>query len=119
MRWTLAILLCHACSYAGVNGPTGETTPTTIVSCTDSDVFPAIDSLIGVLAIAGSVGGEIADHLATNPIDHFELYIGLPALVTGIIYLMSASSGTDKVEACQAAKQQQVRGCDDCPAVIP
>jgi hypothetical protein len=74
-----------------------------------------------VLGVAGAVGGEIADHLSAHPIDHFELYLGLPALVAGIVYLASASSGTDKVESCVATKHEQseLRGCDGCPAPIP
>jgi len=101
-----------------VHGPESSTPPS---DCTDSDLVPSVDTAAGVLAVAGAIGGEIADHLVSHPVSHYELIIGLPALVVGITYLIAASKGTDRVERCQAAKQNhgEVRGCDGCQWEIP
>lgn len=116
---SLVIALSAGCSFVAVHAPAA--TPTVPIECTDSDLVPSIDSVVGVLAVAGALGGELADHLSAHPIAHYELVLGLPALVAGIVFLVSASSGTDKVQRCVAAKQQQgeVRGCDGCPAGVP
>ncbi|HEY1816571.1 MAG TPA: hypothetical protein VGG74_29695 [Kofleriaceae bacterium] len=107
------------CSFFAVHGPTqaadGSASDT---SCTQSGTIPALDAIVGALAIGGSVGGEIVDQ-TSHPIHRYELYYGLPALIAGIVLLYSASSGTDKVEACQAVKTGETRGCDGCPADVP
>jgi hypothetical protein len=114
----LAVSLALAsCSYVAVHAP--ASTDVKGAHCTDDDIVPMFDSIVGVLGVAGALGGEIANHLSSHPIAHYELLIGLPALAVGIVYLVSASSGTDKVERCQAAKQAQIRGCDGCPAGVP
>lgn len=117
MRW-VALVLCASCSFVAVHGPEASEPPT---RCTDSDVVPSIDSVAGTLAVSGAIGGELADRLASHPMDHYELVLGLPLLVAGITYLIAASSGTDKVERCRAAKQQQgePRGCDGCEWQVP
>jgi hypothetical protein len=118
-RCSLALLSCMGCSFFAVRGPTQtDSAGSADVSCTQSGTIPALDAIVGALAIGGAVGGEIVDQ-TSHPIHRYELYYGLPALVAGIVLLYSASNGTDKVEACQAAKTGETRGCDGCPADVP
>jgi len=116
MRALVALLT--ACSFVAVHGPPATYDPKT-VQCTDSDLVPSIDSVAGVLAIAGAVGGEITVQETSHKVDNYELLYGLPLLVAGIVYLVAASKGTDKVEKCNAVKQGETTGCDGCPARVP
>jgi len=119
MRSSRAGLLAFlaSCSFVAVKGPQSTSKD---VTCTDSDVIPALDAVAGALLISGAIGGEIADHLSAHPIDHYELIIGLPALVAGIVYVVAASHGTDKVSACQRVRHgDEPRDCDGCPAPVP
>ena len=118
MRLFAALLAVAGCSYFAVHGPPASYDPKT-VTCTDSDLVPSIDSLTGVLAIAGAVGGEITVEATSHTVNNYELFYGLPLLVAGIVYLVAAGNGTDKVEKCTAAKAGETRGCDGCPAEIP
>jgi hypothetical protein len=123
MRGTRAgvLVLCASCSFVAVHGPT-TTNSGPKSTCTDSALIPGIDAMTGALLVAGSIGGEIAAHVATKPfVSNYELVIGLPALVVGITYLVAASKGTNKVSNCQATKRgiQDERGCDGCPAALP
>jgi hypothetical protein len=118
MLRSVLLACCASCSFFLVNGP-DPSAATKDVSCTDSDTIPAIDAIVGTIGIAGAIGGEIANQVSSHPIHHYELFIGLPALVAGIAFLASTSNGTGKVEACKAAKVGQVRGCDGCPDDIP
>jgi hypothetical protein len=117
MWLALAFLACTGCSFFAVHGPS-PTASGTDASCTSDGTLPALDAVAGALAIAGGVGGEIVDQ-TSHPIHRYELYYGLPAVVLGIVLLVSASNGTDKVESCQAVKTNTDRGCDGCPAGIP
>jgi hypothetical protein len=114
---SLALLACTSCSFFAVHGP-NQTESGSDVSCTEDNTFPAIDAIVGALAIGGAVGGEVVDQ-TSHPIHRYELYYGLPALVLGIVLLVSASTGTDRVQACQDAKSGQTRGCDGCSDAIP
>lgn len=118
MRSVLALVACAGCSFVGVRGPSvdaqGKPAP-----CTTSDLLPSLDAVVGTLGVTGAVGGEIADRLSSHPMQHFELLVALPALVAGIVFLTSASHGTDKVETCRAARVGQERGCDGCAPAIP
>jgi hypothetical protein len=96
----------------------GGGSATNDTSCTESSVLPALDAIVGALAIGGAVGGEVVDQ-TSHPIHRYELYYGLPALVLGIVLLVSADTGTNRVEACQTVKHGQPRGCDGCPDDIP
>jgi hypothetical protein len=87
-------------------------------TCTDSAAWPSVDAVIGTFAVAGALGGELADRLSSHPVDHYELIIGLPLLAAGITYLVSASHGTDDVERCREIKEGTSRGCDGCPAEL-
>ncbi|HEY1559182.1 MAG TPA: hypothetical protein VGF94_30380 [Kofleriaceae bacterium] len=117
MRW-IALAACAGCSFFAVHGPETTTKP---ADCTDSDLVPSLDSVAGVLLVAGAVGGEIADRLASHPVSHYELVIGLPALAAGITYLISASRGTGAVERCRSAKDNSgvPRDCDGCTWTVP
>jgi len=100
------------------HGPESTAKP---AECTDSDLVPSLDSIGGVLLVAGAIGGEIADHLASHPIDHYELVIGLPALAAGITYLIAANRGTGEVERCRSAKEGSgvPHDCDGCAWSVP
>jgi hypothetical protein len=112
-------LACASCSFFAVHGPPVDSPSSAKdVSCTDSNTLPALDAIVGALAIGGAAGGEVVDQ-TSHPIHRYELYYGLPALVLGIVLLVSASTGTDRVEACQAVKTGQARGCDGCAPDIP
>jgi hypothetical protein len=116
-----ALVLCASCSFVAVHGPTA-TNYGAKSTCTESDLIPAIDAVAGALLVAGAIGGEIADHVASKPLaSNYELVIGLPALVVGITYLVAAAGGTSKVSTCQATKRglTDERGCDGCPAALP
>jgi len=114
----LALTGLLGCSYVTVNAPhIGETAATT--RCTESDVWPSIDSAIGISGIAGAVGGELVDRLTNHHMANYELLVGLPAIVVGIAYLVGASYGTDAVEACRNVKGGATRGCDGCADSLP
>lgn len=114
----VASLLTASCSFVAVHAPPSTYDPRN-VSCTDSDVVPSIDSAVGVLAVAGAIGGEIVVDTTSHTVDNYELVLGLPLLVVGITYLVAASKGTGKVEACHQAKAGETTGCDGCPARVP
>jgi hypothetical protein len=111
-------LALSGCSFFLVKGPP-ETYDRGTVSCTTSDVVPAIDSLAGVLALSGAVTGEVVTQATEHKVEHYELYYALPLIVTGIVYLVAASHGTGKVTECHAAKEGETIGCDGCPARVP
>ena len=117
MWLSLAFLACAGCSFFAVHGPS-PTATSSDVSCTEDSTLPALDAIAGALAIGGGVGGELVDQ-TSHPINHYELYYGLPAVVLGIVLLVSTSNDTDKIEACQAIKHGTDRGCDGCPAEVP
>ena len=117
MLRSLALVACAGCSYFAVRGPS-PTASGSDVSCTEDSTLPALDAITGALAIAGGVGGEIVDQ-TSHPINRYELYYGLPAVVLGLVLLVSASNGTNKVESCREVKHGNDRGCDGCPAEIP
>ncbi len=71
------------------------------------------------VAVAGAIGGEIANRLSSDPVEHYELFIGVPVLVAGIAYLVAASRGNERVEACRRLDEGAERGCDGCPAAVP
>ena len=117
MRW-VALVACAGCSFFAVHGPETTTKP---ADCTDSDLVPSLDSVAGALLVAGAIGGEVADHLASHQIAHYELVLGLPALAVGITYLISASHGTSAVERCRSARENRgvARDCDGCTWTVP
>jgi hypothetical protein len=116
---SLALVACTSCSFFAVHGPNpAHAGAGSDIQCTDDSTFPALDAIAGALAIGGAVGGEIVDQ-TSHPIHRYELYYGLPALVAGVVLLVSATMGTHKVDACQAVKQGETRGCDGCPADVP
>lgn len=114
-----SLFACASCSFFAVRGPVDTAgAGSADTSCTESSTVPALDAIVGALAIGGAVGGEIVDQ-TSHPIHRYELYYGLPALVLGIVLLVSANTGTDRVQACQDAKSGQTRGCDGCSDAIP
>jgi hypothetical protein len=119
LAFVSSLFACASCSFFAVRGPIDNPgTGSADTSCTESSTIPALDAIVGALAIGGAVGGEVVDQ-TSHPIHRYELYYGLPALVLGIVLLVSANSGTNRVEACQEAKQGQQRGCDGCSDAIP
>jgi hypothetical protein len=113
----LALALA-SCSLFTVHGPPQTYDPKT-VTCTDSDLVPSIDSIAGVLALSTAVGGEFVTQLTDHKLDHYELVMGLPLVVVGIVYLVSASQGTHAVQRCRAIKTGETDDCDGCPAGVP
>jgi hypothetical protein len=113
-----ALLALGSCSFFAVHGPPAQYEPKTL-DCTDSDVVPSIDSAAGVLAIAAAAGGEIVTQAGVEHVDNYELIYGIPLIIVGIVYLVAASRGTDKVEACRSAKQVDNVGCDGCAERVP
>ena len=81
--------------------------------------MPALDAIVGALALGGAVSAAKWSIRTSHPIHRYELYYGLPALVLGIVLLISANTGTNRVEECQTVKHGQPRGCDGCPDDIP
>nr|HEX4314292.1 hypothetical protein [Kofleriaceae bacterium] len=118
MRLVAAVAALAGCSFVAVQGPPPEYDAKT-VTCTDSDVVPSIDSAAGVLAIAAAAGGEIVTQAGVEHVDNYELIYGIPLIIVGIVYLVAASRGTDKVEACRSAKQVDNVGCDGCAERVP
>ena len=119
MHRSVAFVLSLAgCSFVLVHAPPATYDPKT-VTCTDSDVVPSVDSAAGVLAIATAVGGEFVTQLTDHKLEHYELVMGLPLVVAGIIYFVSAHHGTDAVQRCTAIKQGETDDCDGCPAGVP
>lgn len=114
----LALVACVGCSFVGVHGPAVDPQASS-ATCTQSDLLPSIDAVVGTIGVAGALGGELADHLSGHPMHNFELIVALPALVAGIAFLTSASHGTDRVEACRALREGPQRGCDGCEPAVP
>ena len=74
------------------------------VHCTEDDTLPALDALGGAAAIAVAGGGVIIEETSNNELQHFEKYYLAPLLVGSLIYFISTSYGTNRVEQCHAAK---------------
>jgi uncharacterized membrane protein len=117
----LALAAWSGCSWFFVHVPDRTTADpqATARTCTDSSLVPSIDAAAGVLALAGAGGGEIVDHLTSHSIHDYELVLGLPLVVVGIVYLIAASHGNDAVEACRAASTNSLRDCDGCAPAVP
>jgi hypothetical protein len=118
MHRTLGLLALASCSFFAVHGPPQTYDPKT-VTCTDSDVVPSIDSVTGVLALSTAVGGEFVTQLTDHKLDHYELVMGLPLVVVGIVFLVAANHGTHAVQRCRAIKLGETDDCDGCPAAVP
>lgn len=103
------VLALQGCSFAFVRGPssTTELTDPAATHCTESGFMPGLDALTGALTLAGAVGGVITEHTSADgkPKD-FGLYYGLPLVALGIIYLASATFGTNRVEDCVEVKER-------------
>jgi hypothetical protein len=104
-----AALALPGCSFALVRGPssTVDLASPAATHCTESGFFPGLDALTGALALAGSVTGVIVEHTSTDgrPKD-FGLYYGLPLVALGIVYLASATFGTNRIEDCVEVKSR-------------
>ena len=69
--------------------------------------YPSLDSLVGAAAFATVIGGTIYEYTSddANP-KRFELIVGLPLVVVGILYFASGSYGTNRVEHCREVKDK-------------
>lgn len=112
MRALALVAACSVtgCSFIGVRGPVHTATPVqdpSLVRCTDSSILPSLDAVAGVLGAGAALFGTIVDQTDahTDLPNHFTAYYAGPLLVAGIVYLWSASYGTNRTEACTEAKQ--------------
>jgi hypothetical protein len=105
----LAVLCIAGCSFIGVRGPeviSSEPAPDpSKVHCTDSDTLPSLDAIGGAAALAAAGGGFIIEQTSsTGDFHNFSKYYLGPLVAVSIIYFISTSFGTNRVEQCHAAK---------------
>jgi len=109
---TLALLALAGCSFIGVKGPGAlpdPPPPPDYIHCTTNDTLPSLDALGGAGALAAAVGGTIIEQTSDSGSPHnFTKYYMLPLVAVGIVYFISASSGTHKIEQCQVAKDHSL-----------
>jgi hypothetical protein len=105
----LALVCATGCSFVGVRGPVGygnepAADPST-VKCTDSDVLPTLDAIGGAAALAVGGGGFIIEQTSSSgDLHNFTKYYAGPLVVASIIYFISTSFGTNRVQRCRAVK---------------
>ncbi|HEY0250218.1 MAG TPA: hypothetical protein VGC41_01785 [Kofleriaceae bacterium] len=109
MKAVLAVLCATGCSFIGVRGPVGygdqpAANPAS-VHCTDSDALPALDALGGAAALAVAGGGFIIEQTSSSgDLHNFTKYYAGPLVVASILYFISTSYGSTRVERCRAIK---------------
>ena len=105
-----AALLTTGCSFVLTKGPGAVPVGTdpAKVDCTTSTVLPSIDAIGGAGTIAASAGGTLYEIVSPDPaFENFKYYYALPLLALGVVYMWSASHGTDNVTSCQALKDKE------------
>ena len=104
--------LFTGCSFIGVRGPGAlpdPAPPPDEVHCTTDDLLPSVDALAGAGALVAAVGGTLIEHTSESGSPHdFTKYYMLPLIAVGIVYFVSASAGTHRVEQCQVAKDRSL-----------
>ncbi len=104
----IALVCSSGCSFFGVQGPlsaASEVAPDPTAQCTESDTLPAIDALGGAAALAVAGGGFIIEQTSnTGELHNFTTYYAGPLVVAAILYFVSTSVGTNRVERCHEAK---------------
>jgi len=113
VRSLLAIICATGCSFVGVRGPVGyrsePAADPSSVKCTDSDVLPTLDAIGGAAALAAAGGGFIIEQTSsTGDLHNFTKYYVGPLVAASIIYFISTSFGTNRVEQCRAVKGEGV-----------
>ena len=115
MRALLGVLASAwlaGCSFFGVHGPGAlpdPSPPPDQIHCTTDDLLPSVDALGGAGALTAAVGGTIIEHTSDSGSPHdFTKYYMLPLVAVGIVYFVSASMGTHRVEQCQVAKDRSL-----------
>ncbi len=108
MRILVALVCITGCSFFGVQGPLSvgsEVAPDPGARCTDSDTLPALDAIGGAAALAVAGGGFIIEQTSdSGDLHNFTKYYAGPLVVAAILYFVSTSVGTTRVERCREAK---------------
>ncbi|MEO8842674.1 MAG: hypothetical protein ABI591_13335 [Kofleriaceae bacterium] len=109
MKPLLAVVCIAGCSFIGVRGPdvirSEPAADPSTVHCTDSDTLPSLDAVGGAAALAAAGGGFIIEQTSsTGDLHNFSKYYLGPLVAVSIIYFISTSFGTNRVEQCHAAK---------------
>ncbi len=108
VRTLIALVCISGCSFFGVQGPiaSGSEVPADPnAACTESDTLPALDAIGGAAALAVAGGGFIIEQTSeTGELRNFTKYYAGPLVIAAIIYFVSTSVGTNRVERCHEAK---------------
>ena len=94
------------CSFFGVQGPIASGSvvpPDPKATCTDSDTLPALDAIGGTAALAVAGGGFIIEQTSDiGDLRNFTKYYAGPLVIAAILYFVSTSVGTNRVERCKS-----------------
>ena len=108
----LATFQVAGCSFIGVRGPGAlpdPSPPPDQIHCTTDDLLPSVDALAGAGALTAAVGGTLIEHTSESGAPHdFTKYYMFPLIAVGIVYFVSASAGTHRVEQCEVAKDRSL-----------
>jgi hypothetical protein len=120
---TLLALLC-ACSFVGVRGPSDRVgivpDDPAKVKCTESTLFPTIDSIGGAGALIVAGAGVVLEQTSEDgKPEHFTRYYAGPLALLSIAYFYAASWGNERITWCSDAKERAANNRDQIRSVPP
>ncbi|HTJ45386.1 MAG TPA: hypothetical protein VL463_24945 [Kofleriaceae bacterium] len=108
------VVHANACSFLFVKPAPPNVPPGAPVSCTDSRIFPWIDTLYGVAAVSSIVGGGASDTDSTNKA------VGIPVMsVAAIGLLAGAYVGFSRVSRCEELEDAAAAAYHPYPQPYP
>jgi hypothetical protein len=101
----LLALLGTGCSFVAVRGPSQrvEVLPSdgTPLKCTESGLFPVLDTAGGVAAVSVAAGGVLLEQTSEDgEPENFTKYYAGPLVLVAIAYFVSATYGNTRVTWC-------------------
>ena len=104
----IALFGVEACSFIDVKGPPSTVPHRGPIACTTDLTLPTIDAIFSVVGVGTTIAlKRQADQSGRMADDLQFAYLGVPALVVGLVGAISAVYGYSTVSGCRAAKQQQ------------
>jgi hypothetical protein len=107
----LLALLGTGCSFFAVNGPTQRVSILPSdgkpLACTESGLFPTLDTIGGVAAASVAVGGVIAEQVSEDgEPENFTKYYAAPLAAVAVAAIISATYGNTRVTWCTDANDR-------------